>query len=237
MKKLILSIFVVGLFALTNRAYADVVCQPVYGGGQNCITTGNVAVNKKVCKPEIKDECKVERGDFVDNLGTNDPKFSANQTVTFQVSLTNKGSTTLLQTQVRDIFPGYVNFQSGNGNFDQNTKTLIFTVDNLAPNETRTFTLQGKVVDTANLPEGITCVVNQATATTNSGQMGQDNSQFCIQKAQVTTKGGLPILPPGKVITTPPTGPEMFALVGLLPAGLSGWLLRRKSFNSQGGKR
>lgn len=223
----------VSLFLFSSRSVsADVVCQPVYGGGQNCITTGNILVNKMVQNPQT--------GQFVDNLGTNDPKFTAGQLVTFQINLTNTGSAVIQQTAIRDTFPGFVNFTSGNGNFDSNTKTLTFTTDNLNPGETRTFSIQGQIVDAKGLPDGVTCVVNQATATTNTGQMSQDNSQFCMQKAQVTTttKGGLPVLPPPKVTSTPPTGPELLPLIGLLPAGLSGWFMRKKSkFDFQGGEK
>jgi len=219
------SIFLISAFVFLfslGKAFAGVSCQPVYGGGQTCITTGNLIINKMVQNPQT--------GQFVDNLSINDPKFSPNQSVTFQISLTNTGGTTIQQANIRDIFPGFVGFTSGPGNFDQNSKTLSFVTDNLNPSETRNFTLVGKVFDTNQLPanQAITCVVNQATATTNNGQMNQDNVQFCIEKG-VTTKGGFPVFPPPKVVTTPPTGPELIPLVGLLPAGISGWFLRKKS--------
>lgn len=231
MKKVLISVvFVFGLLALTSgRSFADVVCQPIYGGGQNCQNLGTILVNKTVENKDTKS--------FVDNLGTNDPRFQGNDTVTFQISLTNTGGTTILQTAVKDVFPGFVSFQSGNGNFDNNTKALTFTVDNLLPNETRTFTIQGKVVDSKNLPDGITCVVNQVSATSNSGQMSQDNAQFCMEKPVTTTKGGLPIAPPAKVTTTPSTGPEALALFALLPGGAMGWLLRKKSQMLGGGEK
>lgn len=230
----ILALFVsILLFASSaGFVFADVSCQPVYGGGQNCITIGNLSVNKKVQNPAT--------GAFVDNMGTNDTHFTASQTVNFQVSITNTGNTAISQTTVRDIFPNLVNFNSGSGNFDSNTKTLAFTLDNLNPSETRNFAIQGKVVDANSLPQGVTCVVNQVTATANTGQMSQDSSQFCIERqvATTTTKGGLPVLPAPKVTTTPPTGPELIPLIGLLPAGLSGWFLRKKSkFNFKGGEK
>lgn len=221
---------------LVGTVFADVVCQPIYGGGQTCVTTGNILVNKKVCKPEVKDECKAERGDFVENFGTNTP-FSANQIVTFQILVKNTGGNVIQQTSIRDTFPGFVSFVSGNGIFDNNTKTLTFTTDNLAPNEERPFIIKGRTSDLKDLPDGVTCVVNQAIATTNAGQMSQDNSQFCIQKTQITTKGGLPVFPSPKITTTPPTGPELIPLIGLLPAGIGGWFLRRKSILKRGGEK
>ncbi len=221
-KKILISFFLFSaLLFVSNKAYAVITCQPVYGGGQNCITTaGNLTINKTVQNPDTHQ--------FVDNLNINDPKFQASQIVTFQITITNTGNATISQATVKDVFPGFVNFNSGAGNFDPNTKTLTFTTNNLVPNESRTFTLQGKVTD-KDLPDGTTCVVNQATAATSDNQMAQDNAQLCIQKTQVTTKGGLPVFPPTKATITPPTGPEALVLFGLLPTGVMGWILRKKS--------
>jgi hypothetical protein len=139
--------------------------------------------------------------------------------------------------QVSDVFPQYLTFSSGTGNFDSNTKTLTFEVDNLAVNEVRNFTILGKVVDSSQIPlaqGSVVCVVNQATATNldNNSQTGQDNAQFCIEKIAAVT--GFPTFPSTTTITTTPsTGPEAFVLIGLLPTGFAGWVLRRKAF---GGK-
>ncbi len=225
-KVLIYVAFLFSLFLFSATAFADVTCQPIYGGGQNCITVGKVAINKTVQNPKT--------GEFVDNLGINDPKFSPNQTVNFQISITNTGSTVVPQIVVRDIFPKFTSFSSGPGNFDNNTNTLTFIANNLNPNETRNFAIQGKIVDANQIPTDVNCdPINQAILTATDSSQAHDEARFCIQKAQVTTKGGLPILPPAPVTTTPPTGPEMIPLIGLLPAGLSGWFLRRKS----GGKK
>lgn len=221
MKKILgLVIFLASVLFLSDGAFAQVVCQPIYGGGQTCVTVGNIAVRKLVSHPQT--------GTFVENLGINDPKFSPNQNVTFQIVVTNSTGSTINRAVVRDVLPQFVNFVSGPGTFDQNTKTLTFEVANLLPNESRSFTLQGKVVAENQLSQNITCVVNQVTVTADSMQ-AQDNAQLCIQKPQAVTKGGLPVAPPPKVTVTPPTGPEMLPLIGLLPAGIGGWFLRRFS--------
>lgn len=234
MKKILFTLTSLFFLFLARSAFADVICQPVYGGGQSCVTTGNILVTKTVQNPQTNQ--------FVQNLGTNDPRFSGNQTVTFQVTVTNTGGQTISQTAVKDTFPGFVNFQLGGttGLFDNNTKTLTFTVDLLGPNETRNFTVLGKVVDPKDLPNGITCVVNQVTATTNTGQMSQANTQFCIERAvaTTTTKGGLPIVSPSPVSATPATGPELLPLMALLPGGVFGFLLRKKTSKSfKGGEK
>lgn len=213
-------------------AYADVSCQPIYGGGQTCVQTGNVSIDKKLTHPKTNA--------LVDNIGVNDDKFGPESTVTFQIAVTNTGSAKISRVQVRDIFPQFVDFAAGVGNFDGGSKVLSFDVNDLNPNETRTFNIVGKVAKAENLPvnQGIVCVVNQATAkdVTNTGNPSMDNAQLCIQKdLPVTqtivteTKGGLKVFPPQKTFTTPATGPEMLPLIGLIPTGILGAFLRKRA--------
>lgn len=222
-------------FVIPVKSYAGVSCQPIYGGGQTCVTTGNVIINKKVINPADNT--------FVDNLGINDPKYQPGFIVNFRLEATNTGNTTINRVDVKDIFPQYIEFSSGPGNFDQNTKILTFSMDNLAPNETRPFIVIGRVVSPAQLPagNGIVCVVNQAIAVTNDNGNSQDNAQLCIENKvpapvvtakggqTVLSKGGFPVLPSVPVSTTPATGPEMLGLIALIPTGLAGWFLRKKS--------
>lgn len=215
-----ISLFV--FFLLVGNVFADVTCQPIYGGGQTCVTTGNILVNKTVNIPGTNQ--------FVDNLGINDSKFSPDQEIRFNITVTNTGQTTILQTKVVDTLPSTVIFVSGPGSFDVNTRNVTFTLDNLAANETRNFTFQGRIVDASQLAKDVVCdpdkTTNAVAATTNTGQSSADLARFCIQKG-ITTKGGLPVFPSPKVVTTPPTGPELIPLIGLLPAGIGGWFLRK----------
>lgn len=225
-----LSLFSIG----SANAAAGVVCQPIYGGGQTCIQVGELLVNKTVLNPQTNT--------LVDNLGVNDPKFGPDNIVTFQITVQNTGQATLPRVQVRDIFPQFVDFAAGAGTFDQNTRTLTFEVINLAPNQAQTFTVQGKVVSLNQLPQdqSVVCVVNRVIAQADS-QRSEDAAQFCIQKQVVGAptfpgvpapgKGALPpkVFPPPQVQITPPTGPELIPLIGLIPTGALGWLLRRKT--------
>lgn len=229
MKKLLLSFSVLAIsyLLLATSVIADGYCQPIYGGGQTCVQAGNVAINKMVLNPKTNI--------FVNNLGVNDPKFAADQNITFQLIITNNGDSKLSKITVKDIFPQFVNFVSGPGSFDNNAKTLSFDVNDLNSKESKDFKIVGKVVPINQLSINNTaCIVNQATATSN-GQTSQDNAQFCIEKkvqeqaAPTTTKGGLTIYPPTQVITTPPTGPEALPLLALLPTGIAGFILRKKS--------
>lgn len=230
MNKLILSISAVLFLTFGGVAFAadgnngyGAPCEPVYGGGEVCVSKGQILINKTVKNPTS--------GVFTDNLSlTNDPKYSANSTVEFQLTLTNTGQNTLNEVTVTDIFPSFLTFESGPGSFDSNSKTLTFKVNDLKAGESRVFTVSGKVVAVSSLPadQAVTCVVNQAKAKSSENE-SSDVSQFCIEKVITTTKGGLPVMPAPQMTQTPSTGGEMLALVGLIPAAGAGIFLRRRS--------
>lgn len=231
MKKLIFSNILascVYLLTVSSALAAGVTvsCPPQYGVGYGgeCPQPGAVLLNKTVQNPKTFV--------FVENLLVNDPKFSAGDTVTFQLTITNTGGSTLSKVTVKDTLPNFVDFLSGPGTFDVKTKTLTFDIFDLQKGESRTFTISGKVVGSEQLPKdkGVTCVENKAVASTN-GQTSEDKTQLCIIKEVLpaVTKGGIPVLPPKKVPVTPPTGPEMLGLLGLIPSGILGFILRKKT--------
>lgn len=225
---ILLTLSTIAFLLTTGKVYAagDTNCQPVYGGGQIC-EQGEITINKTVKNPST--------GSYVDNLNLQDPKFKADQDVSYQVTVTNTGKATISKTTVKDIFPQFVTFLGGSGDYDVKNNTLSFDIVDLKAGESRTFTLSSKVKKESELPnQNITCVVNQAIATTDTGKQAQDNSQICIEKKvvteeQITTKGGQKVFPPQKVVTTPSTGPEMLALAGLIPSAVVGFILRKKT--------
>lgn len=218
------------LIANSSKAFAGISCQPIYGGGQSCISTNNISIDKTVLNPQSNQ--------MVDNLSINDPKYQPDFITTFKIKVTNTGSNSFSNVEIKDIFPQYVSFSAGSGTFDQNTRTLVFSVKDLKANESRTFTVMGRVVEESSIPlaGGNICVVNQAMATTNTNEVAQDNSQFCIEKKSVptVTKGGFPVLPSVPITTAPQTGPEALALFALIPAGLSGWFMIRYAGKKKG---
>lgn len=224
------SLFVISylLLVIIPKAYAQTFCQPIYGGGQTCVTVGNVQINKTILNPGTNK--------MVDSLSISDPRFQPGFIVTFQITLTNIGSSNIARIRVSDIFPQYVSFSSGPGNFDGNTRTLTFDVLNLNPQETRVFTIIGRIVDTSSLPtnQQVICVVNQAIATNLDGvsQGSQDNSQLCIEKV-IQQPTGFPVFPQAKIFTTPATGPEAWVLFSMVPLGAAGYFLRKKSMNNK----
>ena len=62
--------------------------------------------------------------------------------------VTNTGNATLYNITVQDIFPQYVDFNSGSGNYDANTKTLTFTIGTLGSGQSQTFNLFANIVST-----------------------------------------------------------------------------------------
>lgn len=233
MKKLFTTLtvlaFAVPLF-LAQSANADVVCTPNYGGGETCISKGAISIDKKVRHPN---SLKSGSDSFVDNLYINDSKYQAGDQIIFKLIVTNTGDTTLSSVEVKDTLPSYVTFVSGPGNFDANTKILTYTIKDLKAKESKTNTVVVKVVSEKELPiqNGTLCAVNQSFAKTDNSS-DQDNAQFCVQK-QVLGK----VFPAPKITTTPPTGPEVIGLVGLIPAALAGFAIRKRANTFRGGEK
>jgi uncharacterized repeat protein (TIGR01451 family) len=213
MKKLIFSAVTAALLLFPFKSvYADTTCTPIYGGGQNCVTTGNIGISKTVKNPQT--------GGFVANLGVNDPKYSLGQTVTFQVTVTNNDSNANTIT-VTDTLPQFFTFVSGPGTFNSGANTLTWTVTGLGVGQSQAFTVTGTV--TGNVPTtGNVCAVNQVSETSNNGDTASANSQFCITNAPTPTPVPPTVAPVVKVTTTPPTGPEALPLLALIPGALGG---------------
>lgn len=206
-----------------SASYAN-PCQPIYGGGENCVTKGKVELDKKVQDPKSKE--------YVDNLSRSNTRYAPSQTINFKIVVTNTGDEKLGETTITDRIPDFVSFVSGPGDFDNASRTLTFKIFNLNPDESRSYTVTTKVVDSTNLPQntGITCVVNHAEAISGN-DFSDDNSGLCIQKVvtTATTKGGLPVMPAPVINETPATGPEMLSLLAMIPTALAGFLLRKKT--------
>ncbi len=228
-------IFIVLLIAfaifapVTANAAGAENCTPIYGGGESCLPQDKISVDKKVKEPNSDK--------FVDNLSSSQAKYKAGDTITFQLTITNKGKETLKEVTAIDKLPAYIIYTSGPGSFDTKTRTLSFKINGLKPNESRNF----MVVGTVNNVGKSTCVVNYASV--RSGNLkADDNSRFCLEKSvcvegpasqtqpnQPTTKGGYPVMPAPKGITeTPATGPSALSLLSLLPLGLAGFYIRKR---------
>lgn len=219
-----LAITTLGFISAVATAAGNSNCQVIYGGGEVCDRNIEFSLEKYVQKAN-------KGGEYVENLNTNDPRFSANQEVSFKIVVKNVGQNTIESMTVTDTLPQYVTFVSGAGNYDKNTNKISFTIQNLAKNEQKEFIIVTKIVDENALPtdKAISCVVNNVTAVENSGTSAKDSSQFCIEKQVVTAKPTPQVYDKTPVKNIPNTGPEMLPLFGLIPAGLAGIALRRKN--------
>ena len=199
-------------------------CQPMYGGGEVCNPGVKFTINKMVQRPGKGG------GDFVNNLSVNDQKFGANQNVNFKIVVQNTGSATINNLTVTDTLPSFVDFVSGNGNFDKNTKKLTFNIATLEPGKTLEFIITARTFEDASLPtnQAVTCISNNVSAVDSSGAQANDSSQFCIEKfiAVFPTPQVFSQIPPKSI---PSTGPEMLPLIGLIPGGIAGLYLRKKA--------
>lgn len=234
-------------FVMASNAKAATTCTPIYGGGQSCVTTaGNVEVVKRVQVPERDQNGNLKpTANFADSLGFNSPRFRPNEQVTFEIIVRNTGNVVIPMITVTDTLPTQANRNvQGPGTFD-GSRTVTFFIQNLQAGAAQTEKITATIVDGGQLPDAVTCPNNNVIANGNQGQSSSDNSQFCIEKQVLgatpapgkggvvvtpgVTKGGLKVFPPPAAVTTPPTGPEALALAALIPTGILGQFLRRKS--------
>lgn len=224
-KRLIATTLVTGAFLATAGAaiadgtgYGTSNCQVIYGGGQVCPTSLQFSIDKKILAP-------TKGGSFVDNLGFNDAKFQPGDQVSFKIILRNTGDKAIDQLTVIDTLPSYLTFNSGPGTVSNNTVTYI--IKNLAVGASNEQTIVVNIgnVDTLPKDQGVMCLTNTVKGDDNNGAIANDSASFCIEKAAMTPKV-FTTIPPKSI---PNTGPEMLPLLGLIPAGIAGFTLRRKS--------
>lgn len=211
-----------GIITAAHAAGSE--CQIIYGGGEVCNRQIQFAINKLVEVPGKGG------GNFVDNLNVNDPKFSAGQTIPFKIVITNTGSNKIDHIRVTDSLPQYLTYVSGDGSWDANARKITFDVNNLDASRAQQFVINTKVVDNNQLPQdqGTICVVNQVNAFEDSGFTASDSSQVCISRQVLGVNPTPQVFTTVPVKTIPNTGPEMLPLLGLVPLGLTGFILRKK---------
>ncbi len=166
-------------------------------------------IDKKIFNPQaLETKGATSSANYVDNLSRDQFLFSPNQTVFFQLVVTNTGSDDLFNIDVTDQLPPQLAYTRG-GSINTGGQ-IHFTIDKLAANsQSQPYFIETRVnTDQA----GIICPVNLAQAQTGS-LVDQDTSSFCIQQNIVKQ------IPP--VEQLPRTGLPLAAwsAVGLLPIG------------------
>jgi uncharacterized repeat protein (TIGR01451 family) len=196
-------------------------CQIIYGGGQVCQDQIKFTVDKKVQQP-------TKGGGYVDNMSNNDTRFQPGNDVAFQITITNTGNTTISNLTVVDTLPSNLTFVSGAGNYNSSNNTITYTINNLEAGKSNQQTFVARIADGSKFSQAVTCLTNSVVANDNNGNSASDKAGLCVEN-KITTA------PQPKVFTTvppksiPSTGPELLALVGLLPLGATGLYLRKKS--------
>lgn len=194
--------FLAGLVLVlsSNKAVAAERCETQYGGGETCVRTGELQIDKEIYDPD--------NGEYVDNLGPNDYLFKTAEEITFKLKIKNVGDDTLFDIDVKDMLPSYLFFSSGSSD--------SFEIDDLNPDDSVERTIKATVVAESQLPgdKSLICTVNTAEAKTGD-EHDKDTAQFCIGKKVLG------------ITTLPKTGSNLLLVAGILTiiSGTAGFAL------------
>lgn len=179
MKKIMFALIVfASIFIVSFNA---VLASGIYGQYGGVTQQGKVLVDKLVRHPQ--------NGNYVDNLGLNDPMFSAEASVFFRIMVENTGNATLEEIKVIDYLPVYLQYVSG-GTYDSASREIRFSFANVAPGERRSTILQAKVYSLSQLPveKTVLCPVNKVMAYSDQDGSDEDTAQLCIKKKPMVSK-------------------------------------------------
>lgn len=237
--------------AATN--YGSTQCQPIYGGGESCVKTPQFEINKTVQNPKTKtyvDNLSVSDPKFAPSQAV---LFKITVKNTSDAKLTNITIKDILPASVE--FAGGI----GDYDAKSRTLTIkLDKLDNNEARDFYIQT-KVVAKDKLKGDQNVACVINQSNITAldktsqdnsqfcieknltppvNSGNPvdttpttkgGVPANPGTAVANPTTTKGGLPVHPPTNANTTPETGPESLALIGLIPSAIGGMILRRKT--------
>jgi uncharacterized repeat protein (TIGR01451 family) len=194
MNKLItLGISLVLLLAAVKPAAAFVRCETQYGGGETCVKTGELQIDKEIWNPDMEK--------FVDNMGLNDRKFYPGDEIIFRLKIKNVGDSAFGQVEVRDYLPNVLNLENGD---------IAFDLHDLKPGDVREVEIKTTVVEGSEFPDNKTLICDVNTAEAWSGdERDKDTSRFCVAQHVLGAT------------TLPKTGPE-YLLVSLLFSSFAG---------------
>lgn len=227
-KKSITTLFATGMFlaaAGVSVAAGNSQCQVVYGGGEVCEDKIQFTIDKKVLTP-------TKGGSYVDNLTINDYRFQIGNTATFKIIVKNTGDNKIDTLTVVDNLPNHLTFVSGPGTYNNSNRTITYTINNLEKGQVNEQVFTVTVANSIPQNQGIVCLTNQATATDNNGITARDTAGLCVQQDVTSPLQPTPapqVFQKVPVKNIPNTGPEMLPLLGLIPAGIAGLVLRNKS--------
>jgi len=201
--------FISSFIALTSlpKAYADSYGN--YGGGE---TPTDLVINKEVKNP-ISNV-------YVENLGSTDPTFSPDATVSFRLIIKNGSGETMNPVTVIDQLPSYLSFVSASvpSSYDKNLNKVTFTLANMIAGESRTIDLTVKVAPRSAFQpnRSLFCVTNYSKVTSPARPNGDDDTaELCL----ATAPGNLPVAGVN----------DIFAILPFLTMGGIGLALLKKN--------
>jgi uncharacterized repeat protein (TIGR01451 family) len=180
-----LYILFLGLVSITvvppvTAQEATTTCQPIFGGGETCTSSGNLIINKTVKHPTLDT--------YFDSLNP-DALFNPGQDVVFRIVVTNDNNNAVSNVTITDYFPSGLTFTRGNGTFDTTNRMLTIKLDRLNGNETKNYTINARLEGADALPGNtpFTCLPNQAEVKSGNRE-ATDNVQFCVKTGDGATQ-------------------------------------------------
>ena len=243
---ILITLLTVGFLTTTAvSAQTTPECFNIYNSLGACATSDAVSVQKQIQNPGTNT--------FVDILPVNEARIKPGGDAVFRITITNRSNGVLKDINFTDALPGALEFVSTQkGDFNSTNNTITYSIKELGVGASETFDVYTRVKADQLPTQALVCLTNLASIKTGREE-ATDNVQFCIgdtpsqtntgsntsqATAQTTTQGGQTgtTTKGGKVVhgayvpaTSPDTGPEMLALIPLVPAAIGGYFLRRKS--------
>lgn len=160
----ILGVIVLLFIVFAGRTMAAVRCETQYGGGETCVRTGELQMDKEVWDPK--------EAQYVDNLGITSYRFSPGEEIIFKLKIKNVGDEKFDKVYVTDTLPSFLNLSSGD---------LSFEITDLDPDETVEREIKAKVVSDNRFDKETICDVNTAEVK-HDDEHDKDTAQVCASK-------------------------------------------------------
>lgn len=192
-------------FPLVTAAKADTCSDPY----QPC--PEDAQVDKTVKNPKT--------GLWEEDIEIYEYPFMPTQTVEYKIMYRNNGNVDLHNVVIKDRLPQYLDWKSGPGSYDSNTKTLTYNVGDLPKDSGwKEITFEAKIVDEDALPrDSYVCQDNLTWIEVDGEVKDRDTAKMCVKLGEVL---------PAEL---PKAGAEKtVALIVLSGAMLSGGLLLRR---------
>lgn len=176
-------VFTIALCSLLSTlaavpVYASGTCTNSYGSSVEC-PPNRLEVNKKVRHP-------TDTNLFVENLTSNDARYSPSDTVEYDIAVTNSSNVDYTEVTVTDTLPTGLTFVGGPGSFNSANRTLTYKVAPLKAGETVHTRFTAKVKSASAFANAeLTCsgdtVVNYVKVTGPDNQTDDDTASLCVQ--------------------------------------------------------